>query len=183
MSKLRAALFIALSLAYPLVVYLALGRFEPRWLALLLLALALLRAIATRQAVWLVAAAGAAALALMATIFNQALPLKLYPALVNAVMLAVFAASLVFPPSVVERIARLTEPDLPAHAVVYTRRVTQVWCAFFIVNGTLALVTALWASDRVWAIYNGGIAYLLMGSLFAIEWLVRQRVRAAHRHD
>ena len=183
MSKLRAALFIALSLAYPLVVYLALGRFEPRWLALLLLALALLRAIATRQAVWLVAAAGAAALALMATIFNQALPLKLYPALVNAVMLAVFAASLVFPPSVVERIARLTEPDLPAHAVVYTRRVTQVWCAFFIVNGTLALVTALWASDRAWAIYNGGIAYLLMGSLFAIEWLVRQRVRAAHRHD
>ncbi|GGD53146.1 hypothetical protein [Pseudoxanthomonas indica] len=183
MSKLRAALFIALSLAYPLVVYLALGRFEPRWLALLLLALALLRAIATRQAVWLVAAAGAAVLALMATIFNQALPLKLYPALVNAVMLAVFAASLVFPPSVVERIARLTEPDLPAHAVVYTRRVTQVWCAFFIVNGTLALITALWASDRAWAIYNGGIAYVLMGSLFAIEWLVRQRVRAAHRHD
>lgn len=183
MSKIRAALFIALSLAYPLVVYLALGRFEPRWLALLLLALALLRAIATRQAVWLVAAAGAAVLALMATIFNQALPLKLYPALVNAVMLAVFAASLIFPPSVVERIARLTEPDLPPRAVIYTRRVTQIWCVFFVVNGSLALSTALWASDRTWALYNGGIAYVLMGGLFGIEWLVRQRVRAAHRHD
>ncbi|HVK51084.1 MAG TPA: hypothetical protein VM469_05035 [Pseudoxanthomonas sp.] len=183
MSKFRAALFIALSLAYPVVVYLALGRFEPRWLALLLLALAVLRAIATRQAVWLVAAAGAALLALMATLFNQALPLKLYPALVNAVMLAVFAASLVFPPSVVERIARMSEPDLPPSGVAYTRRVTQIWCAFFVVNGALALSTALWATDRVWAIYNGGIAYVLMGTLFGIEWLVRQRVRAAHRHE
>lgn len=182
MSKFRAALFIALSLAYPMVVYLALGRFEPRWLALLLLALALLRAFATRQAVWLVAAAGAALLALLATLFNQALPLKLYPALVNAVMLAVFAASLVFPPTVIERIARLSEPDLPARAVVYTRRVTQVWCGFFVLNGTLALLTALYASDRVWALYNGGIAYVLMGSLFGVEWLVRQRVRAADRH-
>ena len=183
MSKIRAALFIALSLAYPLVVYLALGRFEPRWLALLLLALAVLRAVATRQAVWLVAAAGAGVLALLATVFNQALPLKLYPALVNAVMLAVFAASLIFPPSVVERIARLSEPDLPPQAVGYTRRVTQIWCVFFVFNGALALATALWASDRVWALYNGGIAYLLIGGLFGIEWLVRQRVRAAHRHD
>ena len=50
-------MFVALSVAYPLVVYWAMGRFEPRWLAVLLLVLALLRALATRQAVWLVAAA------------------------------------------------------------------------------------------------------------------------------
>ncbi len=65
-------MFIALSLAYPLVVYLALGRFEPRWLALLLMALALLRALATRQAVWLAAAGGAAILAGLTTVFNDA---------------------------------------------------------------------------------------------------------------
>lgn len=183
MSRLRAALFIALSLAYPLAVYLALGRFEPRWLALLLVALALLRATATRQAVWLVAAAGAGLLALLTTVFNDALPLKLYPAMVNAVMLGVFAVSLRFPPTVVERIARMTEPDLPQRAVAYTRRVTQLWCLFFIFNGALALVTALWTTDRVWALYNGLVAYVLMGLLFAGEWLVRQRVRAAHGHD
>ena len=38
----RLLLFALLSLAYPLAVYLLLGRFEPRWLALLLCALALL---------------------------------------------------------------------------------------------------------------------------------------------
>jgi uncharacterized membrane protein len=181
-SRIGAIIFVALSVAYPLVVYWAMGRFEPRWLAVLLLVLALLRAAATRQAVWLAAAAGAAVLAGLATVFNQALPLKLYPALINAVMLLVFGASLVFPPSAVERIARLTEPDLPPAGVAYTRRVTQIWCGFFVFNGTAALVTALWMSDRAWALYNGLIAYGLIGLLFGGEWLVRQRVKASHRH-
>lgn len=182
MSRIGAAIFVMLSVAYPLVVYWAMGRFEPRWLAVLLLVLALLRALATRQAVWLAAAGGAALLATLATLFNEALPLKLYPALVNAVLLAVFATSLAFPPSAVERIARMTEPDLPPEGVAYTRRVTQVWCVFFVFNGVLALVTALWMSDRAWALYNGLIAYVLIGVLFSAEWLVRRRVRARHSH-
>lgn len=182
MSRIGAAIFVVLSVAYPLVVYWAMGRFEPRWLAVLLLALALLRALATRQAVWLAAAAGAALLAALATVLNEALPLKLYPALVNAVLLAVFATSLAFPPSAVERIARMTEPGLPPEGVAYTRRVTQVWCVFFVLNGALALVTALWMSDRAWALYNGLIAYVLIGALFSVEWLVRRRVRARHSH-
>ena len=182
MSRIGAAIFVVLSVAYPLVVYWAMGRFEPRWLAVLLLVLALLRAFATRQAVWLVAAGGAALLATLATVFNEALPLKLYPALVNAVLLVVFATSLVFPPSAVERIARLTEPDLPPEGVAYTRRVTQVWCVFFVFNGALALITALWMSDRAWALYNGLIAYVLIGALYSAEWLVRRRVRARHSH-
>ncbi|MCW4455912.1 hypothetical protein OK348_14065 [Flavobacterium sp. MXW15] len=182
MSRVRIATFAVLSLAYPLLVYLALDRFEPRWLALLLFALAALRAAATRQPVWLVAAAGTGVLALAATVLNQVLPLKLYPALVNAVMLVVFATSLRFPPTAVERIARLSEPQLPGFAVAYTRRVTQVWCGFFILNGGLALVTALWASSRVWALYNGLLAYVMMAILFGAEWLVRRRVKAAHAH-
>lgn len=182
MVRVRVAAFALLSLAYPLVVYLSLGRFEPRWLALLLFSLAALRALTTRQPVWWVAALGAGVLALVATTFNQALPLKLYPALVNAVMLVIFATSLRFPPTAVERLARLSEPDLPAFAVAYTRRVTWLWCGFFVLNGSLALATALWASNQVWALYNGLLAYVMMGVLFAGEWLVRRRVKAAHAH-
>ena len=33
--------------------------------------------------------------------------------------------------SAIERIARLQHPDLPPEGVVYTRRVTQIWCVFF----------------------------------------------------
>lgn len=182
MVRVRVAAFALLSLAYPLVVYLSLGRFEPRWLSLLLFTLAALRAMTTRQPVWWVAALGTGVLALVATAFNQALPLKLYPALVNAVMLVIFATSLRFGPSAVERLARLSEPDLPPFAVIYTRRVTWIWCGFFVLNGSLALATALWASNQVWAFYNGLLAYVMMGALFGGEWLVRRRVKAAHAH-
>ena len=130
----------------------------------------------------LAAAAGTGLLAVLATVLNQALPLKLYPALVNAVMLVVFGTSLRFGPPLVERLARLQEPELPAFALAYTRRVTQVWCGFFVLNGGLALLTALYASDRVWMLYNGLLAYVMMGVLFAGEWLVRRRVKAAHAH-
>lgn len=103
---------------------------------------------------------------------------KAYPVAVNLGLLASFGWSLWQGPPVVERLARLREPELPPHAVRYTRRVTQVWCVFFIVNAGLSLATALWCSQAVWALYNGAIAYGLMGTLFAVEWWVRRRVRA-----
>jgi len=103
--------------------------------------------------------------------------LKLYPVLVNAALFGVFAYSLLVPPTVVERMARLRDPDLPADAIGYTRRVTQVWCGFFIVNGTIALVTALYASSALWWFYNGFLAYLLLGFLFVGEYCVRWHVK------
>lgn len=180
MARMQVMVLSALSLAYPFLVYSALGHFEPRWMAMILFVFAILRALGSRQPVWWVAAAGTGVLALVATVFNQAVPLKLYPALVNLVMLGVFFGSLRFPPTVVERLARLQEPDLPQAAVRYTRRVTQVWCVFFVINGSLAIATALWTSDRTWVFYNGFLAYVMMAILFAGEWLVRQRVKAGH---
>lgn len=182
-ARARVVTLAVVSLAYPLLVYLALGRFPLRWMALGLFALALLRAVNARQPLWWVAAATTGLLALLTAVFDQVLPLKLYPALVNAVLLAVFITSLRFGPPVIERLARLREPQLPPFAVAYTRRVTWVWCGFFVFNGALALATALWTSDRIWALYNGLLAYILMGVLFAGEWLVRRRVRAVHAHD
>jgi uncharacterized membrane protein len=89
-------------------------------------------------------------------------------------MLLLFGISLKNPPSMVERFARLREPDLPSAGVIYTRRVTQIWCAFFIANGSLAAYTAMYSSREIWALYNGFIAYLLMGAMFSVEWLVRR---------
>ena len=108
------------------------------------------------------------------------LPLKLYPVLINLALLAAFGYSLRTPVSMVERLARLREADLPPAAVAYTRRVTQVWCGFFVFNGALALGTALWASAAVWSLYTGVISYVLMGTLFGIEFLVRLRFRRRH---
>lgn len=176
---MRVFLVSLLMLAYPLLVYFGLARFEPRVLALLLATVALLRALVTRERAWFVAAAGGIVLSAIAAAANDATALKLYPVLVNAVLLLLFGASLLKPPSMIERLARLREPDLPPAAITYTRRVTQVWCGFFVVNGAIALYTALWASAAQWALYNGLIAYLLMGLLFAGEWLVRRQLRSA----
>ncbi|MCV2350875.1 hypothetical protein [Paucibacter sp. Y2R2-4] len=173
---MRPILIGLLTAAYPLLVYFGLGRFEPRWLALLLAGLALLRAVGSPDRFWRWAAAGALLLAALTAFGNTALPLKLYPVLVNATLLFVFAASLFNPPSAIERLARLREPHLDAQGVAYTRRVTQVWCGFFVFNGSLALASGLWANDALWALYNGLISYVLIGLLLGGEWLWRQRM-------
>lgn len=76
----------------------------------------------------------------------------------------------------------MREPDFPLSAVAYTRRVTQVWCGFFLLNGAAAFATAIWASEAIWSLYTGVISYVLMGVLFGVEFLVRLRFRSQH-HD
>jgi uncharacterized membrane protein len=161
--------------AYPLVVYLGFGRWDPLCLALALAALLALRAWGGRDPVWLVAAGGALALGAAGAVAGSWMPLKLYPVMVSAVLLAVFGASVLRPPTIVERIARLREPALPPEGVAYTRKVTLAWCGFFLANGTVSAGTAVWASDRVWLLYNGLLAYLLIAAFFGGEWLLRQR--------
>ncbi|EBQ3428644.1 DNA gyrase subunit B, partial [Salmonella enterica] len=102
--------------------------------------------------------------------------LLFYPVVVNAVMLSVFGGSLWSAMPLVERLARLRTPDLPPQGVRYTRRVTQIWCLFFIFNGTIALFTALHGDMRMWTTWNGMLSYLLMGALMAGEWLIRRKV-------
>lgn len=109
--------------------------------------------------------------------WNVLLPLKLYPVLVSLVLLIAFSTTLFFPPSMVERFARMSEPNLPLIAVAYTRRVTQIWCVFFIVNGVIAFVTAIWATEDVWLLYTGVISYVLILILFGAEFLYRQRFK------
>lgn len=174
-------LFGAVVVAWPFVLYALLGRVGLPWIAGLLAAMAVVRAVLARTRLWSAIALVTCGLAAIAALAGQALPLKLYPVLVNAALLTVFGFSLVHPPTAIERLARLTDPALSPEAVRYTRRVTQVWCGFFLLNGGLAAATALWASDAVWTLYNGLVAYLLIGLLFAGEWLVRRRVMARDR--
>jgi uncharacterized membrane protein len=175
------ALAVFVTLLYPLAIWLGHGQVEPRTLASLLLLAALSRIPAlkvSKMARWWLG--GALALAAVAVWANALLPLKLYPVLVNAVMLAMFGYSLAVPPSMVERFARMRDPDLPPAAIGYTRRVTQVWCGFFAFNGAMALITAVWASPAAWSIYNGVISYVLMGLLFGGEHVTRWYFKRRH---
>ncbi|WP_323867108.1 COG4648 family protein [Xenorhabdus szentirmaii] len=103
--------------------------------------------------------------------------LMYYPVVVNLVLLTVFGSSLRYGPPIIERMARFKEPHLPPEGIAYTRKVTYIWCLFFMFNGTVALGTCLYNDMNLWTLWNGMVSYLLIGSLISIEWLVRQRVR------
>lgn len=162
-------------LAYPFVVYATLGRVSAAWLALPLAVLWLARGLAARDG-----HLGARLLPLAAVAFCLALAvsnstdwLRWYPVMVNAMLLAIFGTSLYRGRPVVERLARLRHPDLPAAGVRYTRNVTRVWCGFFAVNGAVAAALAAWGPWSWWTAYNGAISYVLMGLLMGGEWLLR----------
>ena len=117
---------------------------------------------------------------------NNPFVLKLYPVFVNAVFLAAFGFTLFSPPSMVFRFALLADRIKRTQKIqgslgekfvaVYCRKVTIVWCLFFIVNGSVSAFTVFWLSEASWALYNGGISYILMGILFGIEFLVRRMI-------
>ena len=75
----------------------------------------------------------------------------------------------------IERFARLQEKELTPAQQAWCRMWTWLWCAFFVANGTAALLLAMWATMKWWALYNGLICYLLIAVMFATEWLLRRR--------
>lgn len=171
-----------LLLAWPGIIWLGLAHNSLHWLLPLMALLLFFRFRQTRRqagplriVTQVVAVAGIILCAASYLLKTHQL-LLFYPVVVNSVMLTVFGGSLWSSMPIVERLARLREPDLPEPAVRYTRRVTQIWCLFFVANGSIALFTALYGDMTLWTAWNGMIAYLLMGTLMAGEWLVRRRV-------
>lgn len=172
--------FAALLLAYPLLVYFGIRHFEPRLVALMLMLLAVARLLVLRGATpgragpqVLAALVVALLIGILTFLSNSAGFLLYYPVCMNLLMFMIFFASLLRPPSMIERFARLTDPDLPEEGVRYTRQVTKVWCGFFVINGGVALYSCVAASMAFWTLYNGAIAYLLMAGLFAGEYAFR----------
>ena len=95
------------------------------------------------------------------------------PILINGALLLQFGLSLRTTP-MVERFARMQDPNLGPAQVAYCRSVTKVWCVFFVVNACVSAYLALFAEVASWALYTGLIAYMLMGVLGATEYLVRK---------
>jgi uncharacterized membrane protein len=177
--------FAVVLIAYPLIVYFGLGYFETRWVALTVMLVAISRFFLIKRigganaylpqgnlVVGALLLVGFTALAA-----NSSILLQYYPVCINALMFGFFFLSIFRPPSVIEQFARVKTPELPDEAISYTRKVTMVWSAFFVLNGSMALYTILNTDIRFWAIYNGAISYSLMGALFAGEYVVRRRVQ------
>jgi predicted exporter/uncharacterized membrane protein len=178
--RLLAILLPLAAVLYPFAVYLGMNRVPPPLFALGLGAIWLIRAPSLLKQPggrWMLAVALVYCMAL--ALSGEATLLRWYPTLISALLLGVFGLSLRFGPPMVERIARVHEPELPAAAIPYTRKVTWAWVGFFTFNGLLSALLTLWAPLAWWTLYNGLLAYFLMGILFVGEWLLRRRVRTA----
>ncbi|WP_462159884.1 COG4648 family protein [Pseudoalteromonas sp. GB56] len=171
-------------LAYPVLVYFGLSNGygqQVAWVLVALLASRLLLSL-KKQAIssWLLPISACGLVVVFgAAISDEPKWLQLYPIVVNAIMAITFCVSLFQPQSMVERFARLQEPNLSEQGVRYTRKVTQIWCVFFVMNMLIASYTVYLDNVQVWTLYNGLIAYVLMGALAGGEfayrfWLKRQ---------
>ncbi|GAB1256017.1 hypothetical protein NBRC116494_05190 [Aurantivibrio plasticivorans] len=167
-----------LTVLYPFAIYFGLQHFDPRFLILLLIFFVAVRLFTDKQGPLMQwgAVALLAVLVAWTWVGNTSMGLKVYPVLVNLSLLATFAWSLKSPQSMIERLATMGGQQFSDYARNYMRKVTVVWCVFFFCNGSIALYTAVAASDKTWALYNGLISYFLLGAMFAIEWVVRQFV-------
>ena len=178
-----AVLQVALKLAYPIMILCAWRWDSPRYIGAALFALLWLQrwagtgrfATSLRQLTatdWCVVGLLSCASAAI-VLSGSVLLLHLYPSLVNLGLLVAFASTLVRGQTMIEKFARMGNPKLGEHAVRYTRRVTQLWCVFFALNGAFSAYTALFWSPAAWSLYNGAIAYGLVGVLLAGEIIWR----------
>ncbi len=179
---------IGVSLAYPFFVYIGLRYLPTTALLYGLIGFLILRLILSAVArhslskladvgVMVVAGGGA----LIVSMISPVAGLKSYPIFLCLSLAAFFAYSLLSPPTIIERIARLREPDLPISAIHYLRQVTIAWVIFFLLNSAISLATALGGNMELWTLYNGFISYVLVGGMFVGEYLIRRFVRLRDR--
>jgi uncharacterized membrane protein len=178
--NLRPVFVAAVGIAYPFVVYAFVGRVAPWAFLALMIALALPRLAAVRKRIdrriLLPGAALGGALLVLYFLKDAMGAVRLYPVLMSLGVAGAFAASLIRPPTLIERFARLSRPDLPEAGVRYARHVTWVWFVFLTGNAAVAAWTVFWGTLAQWMLWNGLISYLLMGGLFAGEYLIRKAV-------
>lgn len=185
------------TICYPFLVYFGLNKFEPRYFAIFLAALICLRGYAhisvkkngqaktpgtePKDSIYSAGNHGVTLALLLTGIFfigallasNSRILLLLYPFIINMIFLSAFSLSLLRPPSIIERLARRQDPDLPVAAIQYTRKVTITWCLLFMFNGCVALITAVLGDLALWTLFNGFIAYILISLVFVVEYSIR----------
>lgn len=170
------AVGMVLGIGYPFAVYFSRGTISTHGFILLALSLLILRCLALRSEaarLWRPPLLLTAVVLIGATALNADMAEKAYPALMSLAAAFVFAWSLRYPPSLIERFARLRQPELPLAASLYCRRVTMVWAGWLLINAAISAALATWGSLAAWTLWTGLLSYLAMGLLFISEFAIR----------
>lgn len=74
----------------------------------------------------------------------------------------------------IEHFARMVKPELGAAELAHCRAWTRIWGLYLLALAAIGLGLARWAPLRVWTVYVGVVNYVLVGALFAVEYLIRK---------
>lgn len=101
---------------------------------------------------------------------------KCYPAFINLLIFIIFFSSIFQKETIIQKMARIMEPDIKPKALSYTRKLTYVWSLFLFLNFSVAFYS-IFANHSFWMFYNGFLSYFLCGMLFIIEYFIRIRFK------
>jgi uncharacterized membrane protein len=190
LKSLLKVVAIFLAILYPGLIYITLSYFNasPKVLSFMLVSVAVVYFLAhtddaggepLRKIQFWGMLAAATILAALTFFTENTGFVKFYPVSINLLLLSSFTITLYRPPSMIFRFALMQdkvikESDEKEYIEIYCRKVTVIWIFFFIFNGIMALITALFFSHFVWALYNGLISYIFIGIIFVTEFVVRK---------
>lgn len=178
LKKLPHILLVCGAVLYPLAIYFGLKTLSPRLVAILWGSMVMAGTVLNKRDPYmsrlLVPVIGVMLLCLISAFFNRSHFMLYLPVLISVNLLISFGYTLFRPPSMVAIFAqRATAMTFNDEQLRYCRLVTLTWVIFFVLNGTVAGLTACCAGLEVWSLYNGLIAYGAMGLLFATELFYR----------
>ena len=174
LSKVKKALFVFLKVlpfSYPFVVYYFINSSFICYITVGLVGTILVGAILVSKAgvfsdkVILCQSLGIGIAVLLCSLIKPNILHLIYPVLMSFGTMLGFLYTLIKPPSMIERIARLNNADLGVDGVIYTRNLTKIWVVFCGINTLISLATVIAGNVKIWFLYNGIISYVLMGTL------------------
>lgn len=113
--------------------------------------------------------------------YTNIFAVKLYPVCANFTMFLVFFMSSFSKETVIQKFAKALEGGvLDEFTANYTRKLTYCWAGFTFLN-FLASVVTLFLPEKWWALYNGVISYAFIGTIFAVEYIIRVVLRKKYR--
>ncbi len=191
--KILLSFSVLIGISYPFLVYVGMNTVSPGMVLLgivflLVLRLLILKSTLSARLLTLKSTVGPlqiwplviaiVVMAACAIFFSSEIAVQIYPIVISFCFGSVFLWSILFPPTIIEIIARFREPDIGARGISYTRKVTLVWVLFFAFNGSMAAWTVFYGTLEQWTLYNGFISYCLIGTLFGAEFLTRKWVKS-----
>ena len=184
-------LFGLIAVLYPLLVFCALVVFKLpiKYLSLGIIVFAIAYSVANsrhyrgkRTAALFISPLILCAIGAVSFCLDDEIVIKLYPALADLAYLTIMITSFIFPPPLayyfIDIFDKSMKKVIPQQRFdLYCFRASIVWCAYFVIDGIVSILTVTIPAGRedsnlIWGAYNAGITYVIMGIIFAGEFII-----------